>query len=121
MWQPGDDKKLVEMWPDFSAKQIAKKLGCSRNAVIGRFHRINKTYADGEQARKRRLKAARSEKRSARREVEAAAIAEMKRRIASGFDRDEEIRKAYRAGAGQPAIGDVFGITRQAISLIVKQ
>ena len=121
MWQPQEDEELLSLWPNFSASEIGRKLCRTRNAVIGRYHRIKKTYADEEQARIRRRKDDRSAKKTARRMREAAAISEMKARIASGRERNLEIARAHQAGAGQPAIGDVFGITRQAVSLIVKQ
>lgn len=121
MWKQSEDTQLLELWPDFSASEISVKLGRSRNAIIGRFHRLNKTYADAIEARLRRQCDQSSEKLKARRSREATIIARMKLRIAGGADRNVEICEAHAAGAGQPAIGDAFGITRQAISLIVKQ
>lgn len=118
MWQPCEDRELLELWPSHSASEIGRKLGRSRNAIIGRFHRINRTYNDKKMARARRESA---EKTTSRRLKEVVVISEMKRRIAAGADRNSEIVRAFNAGAGQPAIGDVFGVTRQAISLIVRQ
>lgn len=37
MWTPEMNSKLLQLWPNYSASQIATKLGVTRNAVIGRL------------------------------------------------------------------------------------
>lgn len=41
-WTPARIKKLKAMWPSahLSCEDIAKKIGCTTNAAIGKAHRI---------------------------------------------------------------------------------
>jgi hypothetical protein len=40
LWTETQDELLAAMWPDNSASVIAARLGTTRNAVIGRYHRL---------------------------------------------------------------------------------
>lgn len=40
-WDEKDVEKLKEMWPDNSARAIARTLGKSRNAILGKANRLN--------------------------------------------------------------------------------
>ena len=39
-WTEADDKILIENRPNMSASMLGRLIGCSRNAVIGRAHRL---------------------------------------------------------------------------------
>lgn len=39
-WTEADNKRLAELWPTHSASVLAKMFGMSRNAIIGRAHRM---------------------------------------------------------------------------------
>lgn len=118
MWTQTENAELMRLWPTHSASEIAAKLGRTRNAVIGRKHRIDRTYAGHlygneitrreEVVEERKLKASR----------EAAAIAKMRTDLRKR-PRNDAMRIAFENGARLVAIGAVFGITRQAVSLIV--
>lgn len=43
MWSEDETATLVREWPKASAATIAKQIGCTRNAVIGRVHRLGLT------------------------------------------------------------------------------
>jgi len=46
-WSAEDDRRLVELWPTHSAGVLAKMLGMTRNAIIGRAHRMRIDKATG--------------------------------------------------------------------------
>src|SRR4030095_13445791 len=43
-WMPDDINELMRLWDNYSASQIAAKLGRSRSAVIGKIHRLACTH-----------------------------------------------------------------------------
>jgi len=69
---------LLQLWPTLSASQIAAKVGKSRGAVIGRYHRLR---GNGEQYAQRR-RAKKDAKRQAKQQVVVDAIHELKRNLA---------------------------------------
>lgn len=39
-WDEAAIAKLTKMWPSYSASIIARELGCTRNSVVGKAHRL---------------------------------------------------------------------------------
>jgi hypothetical protein len=119
MWSTIEDAELTRLWPSHSASEIAAKLGKTRSAVIGRVHRINRTYA----GRSYRYKTERRERAAERQRVavrrETLAMATMQKNLARGIPRNRAIKLAFDGGARLKVIGAVFGITRQAVSIVV--
>jgi hypothetical protein len=120
MWSTVEDAELTRLWPSHSASEIAAKLGKTRSAVIGRMHRINGTYV----GRSYRYKTERSERAAERRRVavkrETLAMATMEKNVARGTPRNRAIKLAFDGGARLKVIGAFFGITRQAVSVVVR-
>lgn len=121
MWTKQEDADLLRYWPLMSASEVAERLGRTKNAVIGRFHRIDGTY----KGRKYRYHRRRSEEAAQRcqyaQQIELKAIEKMRCDIRCGVARDAAIIEAVNAGAKQTTIAALFGLTRQAISLVVNK
>jgi hypothetical protein len=119
VWTPARDKRLQALEKKgLSAAQIAKELGTSRNAVIGRSRRIRGIVYQSDIDSWTRANARRSEeahKRAAvRGERQKKAIAEMLKAINAGAPKANAMLRAFRAGAFWRQIGDEFGISQQA-------
>src|SRR3981081_2279167 len=119
-WTPRRDAKLREMWDTHTAIDIAAELGTTRNAVIGRIHRIMGSY---QEKIAKQLAAARDVTRKKRKLQETrqrAIVATMLRRIDAGTARDKAIARARAEGATLQTIGDAIGITRERVRQIVE-
>ncbi|MEN6535701.1 MAG: GcrA family cell cycle regulator [Bryobacteraceae bacterium] len=119
MWTPARDAELLRLWPQRSASKIATKLGTTRNAVIGRYHRLDGRYAEKIAAAQEAARDETEKRRAAARAVEATIISTMIAQLARGVARNEAILQARRAGARFEAIGDAVGVTRQRVKQIV--
>jgi hypothetical protein len=118
-WTAERDAELLRRWESQSASEIGREMGVTRNAVIGRYHRLQRSYAGYESKQrieKRHESAARMKEAL---KLEQSAIERMKARIASGIERDSAIRLAVRDGARQIAIALDLGMTRQRVSQII--
>ena len=120
-WTSERDEKLRRLEGEgLSAAKIAEKLGTTRDAVIGRLHRlsgVSLTYPSYIQQEKEAC--ARSAARVKQRErVANTVIPKMKQEIARRVDRDEAIAKARKAGATLKAIGDALGLSRERVRQI---
>jgi hypothetical protein len=121
-WTAERDERLRRLEAEgLSAAKIAAKLGTTRDAVLGRSHRLSGaslTYPSylrlANEARAR--KAARRKKQE---RLNHAALSKIRQETARGIGRDRAIVRARKAGATLKAIGDVFGITRERVRQIV--
>jgi hypothetical protein len=118
-WSPEQDAELKRLWPDASASQIAKKMGTTRNAVIGRIHRLEGGYPQYESALRRARAVEAKKRRAARRAEELIIINAMKDRLSSGHCRDRAILLACEAGARQRVIAKECGISYQRVQQIL--
>jgi hypothetical protein len=119
-WTPRRDAQLREMWDTHTAIDIAAELGTTRNAVIGRIHRIMGSY---QEKIAKQLAAAREVTRKKRKLQETRQrhiVATMLRRIGAGTVRDKAIARARAEGATLQTIGDAIGITRERVRQIVE-
>jgi hypothetical protein len=120
-WALERDEKLRRLEGEgLSAAEIAQKLGTTRDAVLGRLHRLSGvalTYPS--YIRLVKETRARSAARMKQRErLTNTVIPKMKQEIARGMDRDGAIAKARKAGVTLKAIGDALGLTRERIRQI---
>jgi hypothetical protein len=120
-WTLERDEKLRRLEGEgLSAAKIAQKLGTTRDAVLGRLHRLSGvalTYPS--YVRLVKEMRARSAARMKQRErLTNTMIPKMKQEIARGMDRDGAIAKARKAGVTLKAIGDALGLTRERIRQI---
>ena len=118
-WTPARDKRLQVLEQEgLSAAQIAKKLGTSRNAVIGRSRRLRGIVYQSDVDSWTRANARRSEEAHARMAVRAEkqkkVIADMVKAIAAGTPKPSAMLRAFKAGAFWRQIGEQFGISQQA-------
>jgi transposase len=118
-WTPARDRRLRALEQDgLSAAQIAKKLGTSRNAVIGRSRRLRGVVYQSDIDSWTRANARRSEEAHARMAVRAEkqkkVIAEMAKALAGGTPKHSAMLRAFKAGAFWRQIGEHFGISQQA-------
>ena len=119
MWTAERDAELLRRWKSQSTSEIGRAMGVTRNAVIGRYHRIAGTYAaqEAERAKAEKRENAIRRKQALKREREALDL--MKKRIAEGWERDAAICLAIEEGARQVAIAAQFDVSRQRISQIM--
>jgi hypothetical protein len=118
-WTPARDKRLQALEQEgLSAAQIAKKLGTSRNAVIGRSRRLRGIVYQSDIESWTRANARRSQEAHARMAVRAdkqkKVIADMVKAIAAGTPKPNAMLRAFKAGAFWRQIGEQFGISQQA-------
>jgi hypothetical protein len=118
-WTPARDRRLQALEAEgFSAAQIARKLGTTRNAVIGRSRRLRGIVYQSDIDSWTRANARRSEeaheRAAARAEKQRKVIAEMAKAVAAGMAKPKAMLRAFRAGAFWRQIGEHFGISQQA-------
>jgi hypothetical protein len=119
-WTPARDKRLLQLQgAGRSAAEIARTMGTTRGAVIGRSLRLRgivyqSSIDSWKRANAKALAARRAEGRSFEPpEVRRKALREMAKAIVRGMPRSEAIWRANQAGALWREIGDYFGISRQ--------
>jgi hypothetical protein len=118
-WTPSRDKRLLaQQAAGCTAAQIAKTLGVSRNAIIGRSRRLRGIVYQSDidswaRANARRSQEARKRMR-VRRVKQRKALRELARAVARGVDKGKAMAQAHRAGALWRQIGKYFGVSQQA-------
>ena len=118
-WTSARDKRLQALEKKgLSAAQIAKELGTTRNAVIGRSRRIRGIVYQSDidsWTRSNARRSAEANKRAAlRTEKQKKVIAAMLKAISAGTPKPTAMLRAFRAGAFWRQIGEEFGISQQA-------
>jgi hypothetical protein len=118
-WTPARDRRLKALEAEgFSAAQIARKLGTTRNAVIGRSRRLRGIVYQSDVDSWTRANARRSaeahERAALRAQMQKKVIADMARALAAGVPKPNAMLRAFRAGAFWRQIGAHFGISQQA-------
>ena len=120
-WTPALDKELMALTAQgLTFREIAQRMGMTRNAVLGRSTRLRgiiypstiiawKRWNDLRRRGPRKPEAGRR-----------AAIAQMVKDLKAGMPRDEAMSRAFEK-ALLSDIGKHFGITRQAVQLAVKK
>lgn len=99
MWTPELDAKLLRLWPNHSAAEVAEQLGdgITRNAVIGRYHRLLGKY--------RGYKRPTEERREYRAEAKC--------------EREQSIKIALKVGVSQSVVARSLGVSRQRVHQII--
>jgi DNA-binding CsgD family transcriptional regulator len=125
-WTAARDKKLESMQAaGKTAADIAKVLGTSRNAVIGRSRRLRGIVYQSDidsWTRANARRSAEAHKRSLiRRELQNKIVADMLKSIAAGTQREKAMEKAFKAGAYWWQIGEHFGMSQQTAYETVKR
>jgi GcrA cell cycle regulator len=119
-WTPALDKELMALSAQgLSFREIAQRMGMTRNAVLGRSQRLRgivypSTILAWKANNERRRKGPRKPEPGRR-----AAIAEMAANLRRGMPRGEAMARASAAALWLD-IGNYFGITRQGAQLAVK-
>jgi hypothetical protein len=119
-WTPALDKELMALSAQgLTFREIARRMGLTRNAVLGRSTRLRgivypSTILAWKAANEARRKGPRKPEPGRR-----AAIAQMAKNLKAGMPRDEAMSRAFE-GALWLDIGNYFGITRQAAQQAVK-
>ena len=119
-WTPALDKELMALSAQgLTFREIAQRMGMTRNAVLSRSTRLRgivypSTIAAWKYYNELRRKGPRKPEAGRR-----AAIAQMAKDLKAGMPRDEAMSRAFEA-ALLSDIGEYFGITRQAVQQAVK-
>src|SRR5712691_1003806 len=113
-WNPRRDRQLQRHESaGRSLSQIARLLGTTRNAVIGRSYRLRGIIFPSSVRRNIAAKAAAAARRKARKLVISKAVKGMRRNIARGMPRELAIHRAKRDGATYRAMGEELGVSKQ--------
>jgi hypothetical protein len=104
-----------------TARQIGARLGATRSAVIARSARLRGVVFRCEVERQKREKAQQMARHRERKRRIEAALAAMRRGVASGMERNAAIALAVEARATYQAVADALGLTRQRIHQIVSR
>src|SRR6266498_6023172 len=113
-WTLSRDKRLLgQQAAGRTAAQIAKSLGVSRNAVIGRSRRLRGIVYKSDieswtRANARRAEEARK-RAQVRRVAQRKALRDLARAVARGVPVGKAMSRAHKAGALWRQIGDYFG------------
>src|SRR6516162_3254350 len=114
-WTLSRDKRLLaQQAAGRTAAEIAKSMGISRNAVIGRSRRLRGIVYKSDIESWARANARRSQEAKARMKVRQKALRELARAMARGVDKGKAMAQAHRAGALWRQIGEHFGVSQQA-------
>ena len=118
-WTPSRDKRLLaQQAAGRTAAQIAKTLGVTRNAVIGRSRRLRGIVYQSDIASWTRANAQRAEearkRAQVRRVAQRKALRDLARAMARGVPVGKAMARAHKAGALWRQIGHYFGISQQA-------
>jgi hypothetical protein len=107
-WTPSRDKRLLtQQAAGRTAAQIAKSLGVSRNAVIGRSRRLRGIVYKSDIESWARANARRSQEAKKRMKVRQKA---QRKALPKG----KAMARAHRGGALWRQIGEQFGVSQQA-------
>ena len=125
-WTAARDKRLETMQSaGKTAAEIAKALGTSRNAVIGRSRRLRGIVYQSDidsWTRANARRSAEAHKRSLiRRDLQGKIVADMLKSISSGVPREKAMERAFKAGAYWWQIGEHFGMSQQTAYETVKR
>jgi hypothetical protein len=114
-WTPQEDARLqAGLAADKSYSEIAKTMGRSRNALLGRAARLAEKAFPSEQARRDEVARKRASKAKERTEMRDAVIAQMRR-----LPRRSAILFARSAGLTYREIAMGVGLTMQRVQQIV--
>jgi hypothetical protein len=117
-WTDERDERLRRLETQgLSAAMIAERLGTTRDAVLGRSHRLRGLSLTFPWYRRkaREMRAESAARQKERNRSIDAALSKLRQEMARGVERDVAIVHAAQAGATYQAIGDMLGITRQRV------
>ena len=125
-WTAARDKRLETMQSaGKTAAEIAKVLGTSRNAVIGRSRRLRGIVYQSDIDSWTRANARRSaeahKRAEVRTELQSKVIADMIKSLSAGVPKERAMEKAFKAGAYWWQIGEHFGMSQQTAYETVKR
>ena len=96
-WLPEHDALILANYGELSAQQIAELVDRSRDAVIGRYHRLKKTLFPSN-ATRHNLKRDQAAERKAK-------------RIAQRDARNAQIKRAIARGLSQRQVAELMGLS----------
>lgn len=119
MWTPKQDAFLLNLLArGLSATEVGRRMNVSRNAVLGRVHRIKGTqfpsYAVKAERERRKREASKAERAEIRRKHKDA-VDRMLEAIGSGGSRTSAIKQARSEGVPLRMIGAAIGLTGERV------
>ena len=119
MWNSDLDAVLMRLRNrGLSFGEISARMGITRSAALGRFHRLSGKVFPSEAARRREEADDARRRAAARLEKQRRLAKELRADLAAGKNRNRAIKKAYEAGAGIRTIAKVIGVTFSRIQQI---
>ncbi|ABE63188.1 hypothetical protein Nham_2397 [Nitrobacter hamburgensis X14] len=123
-WAPSKDERLLAVKGDGASFQEAcERLGVSRSAAIGRYHRIKGTvFPSQAQRRARQAEETRRQRRikSEREKVHAAILDAMEEAINNGMKRNDAIVSAAKAKCPIGLVAKRLQLSRQRVDKILR-
>jgi hypothetical protein len=121
-WTPQKDKRLQRLEAEgHSGKEIAERLGTTRNAVVARSARLRGIAFPSNIRREKELRAQAAARLREKNRRNRTAVYGMRAAMARGIDRAAAIGSAVKAGATYAAIGIELGISRQRVHQILSE
>ena len=119
MWNSDLDAELMRLRNrGLSFGEISARMGITRSAALGRFHRLSGKVFPSEAARRREEADDARRRAAARLEKQRLLAKKLRADIAAGKNRDRAIKEAYEAGAAVRTIAKVVGVTHARVQQI---
>ena len=112
-WTPQRDKRLQKLEAEGrSGKEIAERLGTTRNAVVARSARLRGIAFPSNIRREKALRAQAAARLREKNRLNRTAVFDLRAAMTRGMKRDAAICAAVKAGATYAAIGAELGAYR---------
>jgi len=118
-WTPHKDRRLQRLVAQgHSGKEIAERLGTTRNAVVARSARLRGMVFPSNLRREKELRAQAAARSHEKKHRNQTGLATLRAALREGATREQAIAAAVKVGATYAAVGSELGISRQRVHQI---
>lgn len=119
MWTKQQDAMLLQAWGKLSVAEIAADLRTTRNAVIGRYHRLQRTQFPWKTELQEQRRESRHVRQIAEEKKHQEFLHSFRLALRNGASRNQALKMAHKKGATLQLLGDEVGLSRERIRQIV--